>query len=484
MTEQPFRTVTNLRKSGQLQEAWNVGFSALEVNPQDVYLKSALFWVCYEFIKQQQEKIVNRAASSNNYRPSDYEFEQLENLLQTIINLEIPMGGLEYKMLLVQFKKNLEWFPSLVNLVLRHQGDLFDDEAKKPFQAEKGEVPSLMLSTARRVASAWLRAREFWQLDLNQVLGFINLARQQVADSRHLIWLDYDQSKCLIVAGQYEQARELLLPILRKKQKEAWAWGALAATYQKQDHSLALKFFAKGIVSAHDATFSLKLLQGAIPLLLANQQSTEASMCLKTALQAYQSNGWKVKPELEELVSKPWYDASVDENELKAFLKSLCRDAIEYLHGPTEKVIGVIENIHKSEKGFQVFVNKSTTWSVRMGIHKSNQKPQAGDYVELSLSMSGNEKEVVASVPTQAIELTNVSTIEGELRIVPKGFGFVEDTFVPPFVIGDIANESRVSVLRIMAWDKTKARHNWKAIKLKQVEVVSTLMPDVDDIPF
>ena len=471
-----------MRKAGDLQEAWNVGFAALEHSPQDMYIKGALFWVCYEFIKQQQGKISKRAASSNNFRPSDFEFERIEDLLQTIVSFDIPTGGLEYKMLLVQFKKNLEWFPSLVNLVLCHQDALFDEESKKPFQAEKGEIPSLMLSTARQIASAWLRAHKFWQLDLNQVLGFIHLARNQVSDTKHLIWLDYDQAKCLIVSGQYDQARELLLPILRKKQKEAWAWGALAATYQKQDHSLALKLFAKGIVSAHDVTFSLKLLQGAIPLLLANQQPTEASMCLKTVLQAYQSNGWKVKPELEQLTNQPWYDASVDEKELKAFLKSLCRDAIEYLHGPLEKVIGVVESIHRSEKGFQVFVNKSTAWSVRMGIHKSNQKPQAGDYVELSLSINGNEKEVVASIPSQPIEIADVDTVEGELHIATKGFGFVEDTFVPPFLIGDIVNKSRVKALRIMAWDKTKARHNWKAIKLEQVAVTS--IPDIDDIPF
>ncbi len=480
MSEQPFRTVTNLRKAGNLQEAWNVGFAALEHSSQDMYLKGALFWVCYELIKQQQEKISKRAVSSNNFRPSDFEFERIENLLQTIVGFDIPLGGLEYKMLLVQFKKNLEWFPSLVNLVLRHQGALFDDESKRPFQVEKGEVPSLMLSIARQVAKAWLRARERWQLDLAQVLEFINLTRQQVADTKHLIWLDYDQSKCLIVSGQYEQARELLLPILRKKQKEAWAWGALAATYLKQDPNLALKFFAQGIVSAHDVTFSLKLLQGAIPLLLANQQPAEASMCLKIALQAYQRNGWKVKPELEELMNQQWYDASVDENKLNAFLKFLCQDAIEYLYdGPTKKVIGLIEKIHKSEKGFQVFVNKSTTWSVRMGVHRSNQKPQVGDYVELSLSINGNENEVIASVPSQSVELEDVSTIEGELRIAPKGFGFVGDTFVPSFVIGDVANQSPVKVLRIMAWDKIKARHNWKAIKLEQFDAAS-IRSDLD----
>ncbi|ELV7508270.1 hypothetical protein ACET7Q_11595 [Aeromonas veronii] len=470
MNEQPFRTVTNLRKAGHLQEAWNVGFAALEQSPQDAYLKGALFWVCYEFIKQHQLKISKRAASSNNFRPSDFEFESIESLLQTIVTFDIPTGGLEYKMLLVQFKKNLEWFPTLIHFVLRHQGSLFDAEAKQPFQSENGEVPSLMLTTARQIAHAWLRAHDFWQLDLNQVLCFIKLARQQVSDTKHLIWLDYDQSRCLIVAGQYDQARELLLPILRKKQKEAWAWGALAASYQQQDPNFALKFFAKGIISAHEVTFSLKLLQGAIPLLLANQQVAEASMCLKTALQAYQSHGWKVKPELEQLMAQPWYNANVNESDLKAFLTSLCRDAIEYLYGPTEKVIGVIESIHKSEKGFQVFVNKTTHWSVRMGVHKSNQKPQTGDYVELSLSANGNEKEVVASVPCQSIKLADVGTVEGELRISAKGFGFVEDTFVPSFLIGDVANESRVSVLRVMAWDKSKDRYNWKAIKLAQKE--------------
>ncbi|MCV5761896.1 tetratricopeptide repeat protein, partial [Escherichia coli] len=76
---------------------------------------------------------------------------------------------------------------------------------------------------------------EYWHLDLNQVMAFINQTREQASDTKNMMWLDYDQAKCLVVAGQYDQARELILPILRKKQKESWAWGALAATYSKQD---------------------------------------------------------------------------------------------------------------------------------------------------------------------------------------------------------------------------------------------------------
>jgi hypothetical protein len=468
MSEQPFRTVTNLRKAGNLQEAWNVGFSALEHSPTDAYLKGSLFWVCYEYVKQHQEKSLKKGASSGNYHPSDFEFEQIEGLLQTIINFQIPTGGLEYKMLLVQFKKNLEWFPTLIHFVLTHQEALFDDESKIPFQAEKGEIPSLMLTTARQIASAWLRVGEYWQLDFNQVMTFIDLTRNQVKDTKHMIWLDYDQAKCLIVAGQYETARSLILPIIKKKQSESWAFGALAATYQKQEPEVALQLFAKGITSAHDVTFSLKLLKGIIPLLLANKQEAEASMCLKKCIGAYKSNGWKVKPELEQLTNQVWYNPEVNENKLDNYLKSISSNVLDLLHGQTKKVIALVENIHKSGKGFHAFIDKSQSVSVRMGIHKSKTKPNVGDYIELTVSDEEEDEEptVIASIACDKRTMPDVSTIEGKLRIAPKGFGFVEDTFVPPFVVGNIVNETHVIAERVKTWDKMKSRYSWKAIKL------------------
>ncbi len=43
MNEPANRTVNNLRKSGDLQGAWEFGFQALQAAPQDSYLKGALF---------------------------------------------------------------------------------------------------------------------------------------------------------------------------------------------------------------------------------------------------------------------------------------------------------------------------------------------------------------------------------------------------------------------------------------------------------
>jgi hypothetical protein len=64
--------------------------------------------------------------------------------------------------------------------------------------------------------------------------------------------------------------------------------------------------------------------------------------------------------------------------------------------------------------------------------------------MSLSVASVDGNKEVVASSSSKQVDMADVSYVEGTLRIAPKGFGFVEDTFVPPFVIGNFKNETKV----------------------------------------
>lgn len=104
-----------------------------------------------------------------------------------------------------------------------------------------------------------------------------------------------------------------------------------------------------------------------------------------------------------------------------------------------------------------------------MGIYKSKVKPSVGDYVELIVSCEDGEQIVISSAPCAQAKVSDASFIEGALRIAPKGFGFVEDTFVPPFLIADITTDTMVSALQVMSWDKIKSRYGWKAIKLTRL---------------
>ncbi len=55
MPESPAQAVTRLRKAGELKDAWDMAEDAIRKTPDDLYLKQAVFWVCYAFLKNIQE---------------------------------------------------------------------------------------------------------------------------------------------------------------------------------------------------------------------------------------------------------------------------------------------------------------------------------------------------------------------------------------------------------------------------------------------
>jgi hypothetical protein len=296
-------------------------------------------------------------------------------------------------------------------------------------------------------------------------LLLFNETRTQVQDKDNLIWLDYDEAKCLIVAGRDEQAREFILPVLLRKQTESWAWGALAATYRRLDADAAITLLAQGLCHVHDEKFALRLLKGMAPLLAGKDFEKEASMCVVRAKNCYLENGWAIKNDLEQLSHQPWFDGNVNVDELKAFLQKRSKGALGYLHGPTEQCAAVVMNVHKSGKGFHVYHDEKHVYSVRLGLFRSNVTPKPGDYV--SITLSAEDESVIAAEPCDAVDLNGVEHVEGNIRVTNKGFGFVEDTFVPASLIADGMDGQLVKLLRVLDFDKAKNKPGWKALTVE-----------------
>lgn len=466
MEEPLFRTITNLRKSGKLQEAWDLGCPAVQENPSDRYLRGAFFWVCYEHLKQVQAAIKEKAQQNNgNFTPNAGQLDRINFLIEWVMWLKLPPGGIEYRSLFLVFQKNLESIPKLVILLAQFSDSLFEDEDRQPYKGDKGESPSLILKFARKVAKAWMEHEEVRQISIERLMQIFEQARSQGKDTQHLIWLDYDEAKCLIMSGRFEEAREFVIPVLRKKQTESWAWGALAATYRKEEPDIAIQLFCKGLTHAHDEKFSLKLLKGLAPLLAATGDTAEASMCVKRAIDCYERNGWKIRQDLEQLTQLPWFNRDVNPDELSPYLEQRAEGALDLLHGPSEQCVAIISHIHRSGKGFHAYRDQKRSYSVRLGLYKGKGKPKAGTYVHLTLAV--DDGSVIAAKPAEPAELSGVASDSGELRVAPKGFGFVNGTFVPPYLVRDGMDGKAVNIVKVLDFDETKSRPSWKAITLE-----------------
>lgn len=468
MDEPLFRVITNLRKSGKLAEAWDVGCPAVQENPEDVYLKSSFFWVCYDNLKRVQASIKRRAEGNNgNLQPNQPELDRINFLIDWVAWLNIPTGGFEYRSLLLVFQKNLEFLPKLILLLFAHNGSLFESGDEEPYSGEKGESPSLMLNFGRKVAKAWLVSEEVRQIEISDLRTFFEAVRTRVKDQQNKIWLDYDEAKCLISVGMLGEARDLVLPVLRNKQAESWAWGALAATYLEESNEAAISLYAQGILCAHEDTYILPQL-AAIARLLAQEESFDAaSKCVKRAIDCYEANGWRIKPNIEQLTSEGWYDSSVDSEALVPFLRDRAASAPQYLYDGVHVAHGLVINLHKNGKGLHLYLAPGEEVSLPLRILSRGSKPSLGDYLEVQWAEDEGRKVILTAKLSEQVDLQGVSSTTDALRVTDKGFGFVGDTFVPAQLIREFKDGDSLEVLRYRSYDKKKSQYGWKALRIR-----------------
>lgn len=471
MEEPLFKAITSLRKSGQLSKAWDLGCSAVKENPQDNFLKGAFFWVCYDYLKQVQNAIKERTSASNaSMQPNQVELDRISFLLDWIIWLNIPPGGYEYRSLLLVFQRNLEYLPKLVLLLFQHRDTLFEQGDDIPYQGEKGESPSLMLNFARRVAKSWLGSEEVRTIDFDDINNYLQQIKKRVKDKQNIIWLDYDRAKCLIRAARSQEARQLVIPILRQKQSESWAWGALAATYLKEQPSSSITLYSQGILCAHEDAFVLPQLSALAKLLAAAECYEEASMCVNRAISCYEANGWRIKPNVQALASTDWYTSETNLDSLKEFLRQKAKDAPLFLYDSIDKACGVVINLHKSGKGFHLFLAPGKEISVPLRCLPPGSKPMLGDCVEVKLATNKDETAAIEATPVEPREIDGIGSVKDNLRVTEKGFGFVDDTFLPAHMISNEMDGRCLEVIRYQSFDKKKGQYGWRALIIKCIE--------------
>lgn len=387
------------------------------------------------------------------------------------LNLPLPCEELDFRFFNL-FRENGEHYEAFVRFVLNHSEGLFvwpDDFT--PYKGDKHESPSQVIKQARAAAKGWLTYRKEWDIDIDVLLSFLDMADSKAKD-HDKTWLHYDYAKCLIVSKNYEAARDLVLPIVRTKVSESWAWGALAATYIDSNPTIAVACFAKGLGECREAKFSVKM-RGRLTSLLASQGEPEkASALLCSIAEIYTSEGWSLKSEYEELMAQPWFDASAAGSvNLEQFFSTAGTQANNLLYDKTTTQTGVVASIHKSGKGFNVYLTQDLKVSVRKGIYATKSLPSTGDWVSVTYANTSDGTDVLEAAPTAPISLPGVEAEVGELCVNPKGFAFVGNTFVAPLLVVQELHGVVVEVLKIWDMNPKKREMSWRAIKVTRLAI-------------
>ncbi|WP_191600070.1 hypothetical protein [Marinomonas algicola] len=184
-------------------------------------------------------------------------------------------------------------------------------------------------------------------------------------------------------------------------------------------------------------------------------------------IEIYNEKGWALKPEHEELVQQTWFDAScISDLDFKAEIKFLANKSLQYATEKLEMVTGIIDSNHRSGKGFSIYVDLGNKLSARKGLFYGKGLPDIGSWVEVKVASDQGESDVleVHKIDYQTSE--KVVEIEDDLKLNPKGFGFVSDAFIAPYLLNGLNDGEFIKAIKIWDNDPKKGTASWRVIKV------------------
>jgi hypothetical protein len=295
----PNQEVTGLRKAGRVEDAYQRGHELLKEHPDDFRLKGSFGWVLYDKLKQIVETARERNTVGN--APD----EATRKIMGEYARLGLPRPDLLFSQLLSQILRS-PTPPEFLPRLMRWAGlNCFRPEDLCAQQGKDGTVYEPLVEKAARTTSKVARKSSDPQLQDYAILLLDEaITRGEV---QKIEWLHYGKLRLLVQLGRSDEARDLLLPFVRGKRREFWAWYAWAKLEEPTDPRRALLLCAKAAQVCNDPRFGINVFEDLSRLAVGQGQSELAKWAADRAAVVRAENDWRQPQSLRDLLASGWY---------------------------------------------------------------------------------------------------------------------------------------------------------------------------------
>lgn len=132
---------------------------------------------------------------------------------------------------------------------------------------------------------------------------------------------------------------------------------------------------------------------------------------------------------------------------------------------------GVVASAAENDRPMKVFVEE-TGDDVIVESHLS-ENFVVGDGVRCGIAQNPkNNRFSVFRIERAQLPKAGVKTLRGQLRRNPKGFGFVDDTFIAPYLLNDLDEEVQfVEAMAVYGKHPSREGRSWRAISIEPAEI-------------
>ena len=335
---EPYQRVHELRKGGQIQEAYSQAKNLLEKYPDNHMLKGSFGWVLYA----QAKNLYNQTKTKKMVDCK----REVERILREYKELKLSHPSMLFSYLLFYIirlpgiESALPGFMSWAGL------DCFQPEDFKAKKGDQHTFESLVEKVARETAKA---SRG---LDPEQQRFAISLLDKAMrhAEVQKMTWLQYHKGSLLVELGLFKEARSFLVPVVQKKRTEFWAWQILGKVEEEINPEIALALYAKGILVCQDPKFGWRLYEDFCRVALKQNRAALAKWAANQAVTIHKDNAWKLRQSLRDLLKAKWYAEVEVETESRAILEALAPRAEGYLYADCPRYPGSFTETFTSKK--------------------------------------------------------------------------------------------------------------------------------------
>jgi tetratricopeptide (TPR) repeat protein len=289
-------------------------------------------------------------------------------------------------------------------------------------------------------------------------------------------WFPYYHGKLLAKCGHGDEARPLVLPIVKAKPNEFWTWDCLADTFGPDQIEMRIACLCRALqCKSQKSAFMIHVHEALGTLLIQQNLFDEARYEIDQVIEIRRVNKWSINSSLLSRTQQPWYLKAKQIPDNQVLYAAHAPKAMALLTQDTPVRLGVVTGINR-EKALTVV--KISRDEVILLFHR--QFPKAanlnpGQAVKVWAERDETRERWTALSFERCDKLPDsefIKTFSGTLKRCPgRAFAFVtpEDIFCPPPVLTKIpANQDGLSVegLAVLERNPQNGAYGWKAVVL------------------
>lgn len=445
-------------KKGLHDEALKLYRRALDAAPHSNAARKGLGWEIWRSLIRMDRE--NADASTVN------------ELLREYMNLtDPPTPGKLHSLILDAASKLASAFPDYIRFVKWWN---LENMRSRDFEKQKcAKTGKTYDSLAERVIKGLHRAGKNRGApeDFQWISRFIGDHYKKYPDQE---WFAYYYGVSLIKAGNTEQAREIILPVVSCKSGEFWAWDLLADTCTDPAEKKAC--LCKSLLCrVKSDSFRVKV-HCRLGELLRNEGSlSQAKQEYLTALSLREKQGWKIPADLNRITHEEWFRNTEPSNSNRELYSNHAASAQEIIIRDLPCAEGIVTHINKKKGVVRAALSRTDSCLLYTDRLPEAARLDIGTFIRVKAaagSRSGRRTAVWFEPIDRKPETADfLKTFSGKIRIRDgNAFGFVGDCYISPGLIrrNQLNSNDKVTGMKIQEWNQQKNKNTWSAVTVRR----------------